>query len=132
MVRYKSISAVVVSIAIAFQAAAAQQHRPPAVPLVANDPYFSIWSMADHLTDQPTKHWSETAQPLVGLIRIDDHLYRWMGTMPRGYHGNAESPEVMKQTPPEPPPLHTRKNFLRPAFDWTLLSFRHYSLRTSM
>jgi hypothetical protein len=37
--------------------------RPPAIPLVANDPYFSLWSMADKLTDVPVKHWSEAAQP---------------------------------------------------------------------
>jgi hypothetical protein len=111
MVRYKSILGVVLSIAIVFQAARAQQHRPPAVPLVTNDPYFSIWSMADHLTDQQTKHWSEAAQPLVGLIRIDGHLYRWMGTMPRGYLGIAESPEPMQQISLELTPLHTHYKF---------------------
>ncbi len=53
-------------ILMAFGQAKAQQqgHRPPAVPLVVNDPYFSIWSMADHLTDAPTKHWAEAANLL--------------------------------------------------------------------
>jgi hypothetical protein len=95
----------------AFQSTLAQQHRPPAVPLVVNDPYFSIWSMADRLTDAPTKHWSEAPQPLIGLVRIDGHLYRWMGTLPRGYFGLPSSVEAMEQTSLEITPLHTRYKF---------------------
>jgi Domain of unknown function (DUF4965)/Domain of unknown function (DUF5127)/Domain of unknown function (DUF1793)/Domain of unknown function (DUF4964) len=95
----------------AFQSTLAQQHRPPAVPLVVNDPYFSIWSMADHLTDAPTKHWSEAPQPLIGLVRIDGHLYRWMGTLPRSYFGLPPSVEAMEQTSLEITPLHTKYKF---------------------
>jgi hypothetical protein len=66
-----------------FQAKSQEIQRPPATPLVAHDPYFSIWSTTDKLTDSPTKHWTGTAEPLNSIVRIDGKPYRIMGQDPR-------------------------------------------------
>ena len=87
----------------------ASAHRPPAAPLIANDPYFSVWSMADKLTDSPTKHWSEAAQPMTGLIRIDGKTFRWMGTQPR-QRPALPLIDPMRQDRLEITPLHTFYN----------------------
>jgi hypothetical protein len=83
-----------------YSAGAQQPERAPAVPLVVHNPYFSIWSMNDNLTDGPTRHWTGTPQALTGLARIDGHPFRYMGNVPRDV-------PAMKQVALTIAPTHT-------------------------
>ncbi|MDE6854761.1 MAG: DUF4964 domain-containing protein, partial [Muribaculaceae bacterium] len=59
--------------------------RLPSVPLLVNDPFFSIWSNYDTLNGGPTRHWSEREKAIDGLLRVDGVTYRFMGT-PNQYY----------------------------------------------
>lgn len=53
--------------------------RLPSVPIIANDPYFCVWSPYDKLYDGPTTYFSENRKELTGILRVDSMNYRLMG-----------------------------------------------------
>lgn len=68
--------------------------RLPAVPLVVNDPYFSLWSHHDKLTDGPVAYWysQDVEKPIDGLLRVDGTTYRFMGSEVKYVLGKALLP----------------------------------------
>ncbi|MEG0766718.1 MAG: DUF4965 domain-containing protein, partial [Clostridia bacterium] len=68
------------------------QTRLPALPLVVNDPYFSIWCAADCLTDADTTHWAGDEKPVRGVLTIDGEAYRFLGV------GDFPAMETVAQT----------------------------------
>eukprot|EP01112_Ceratiomyxa_fruticulosa_P018545 TRINITY_DN5948_c0_g1_i1.p1 TRINITY_DN5948_c0_g1~~TRINITY_DN5948_c0_g1_i1.p1 ORF type:complete len:601 (+),score=99.37 TRINITY_DN5948_c0_g1_i1:386-2188(+) len=53
--------------------------RPPAVPIVTHDPYFSIWTNGDVLYNQNTTLWDGQNKPFSGFIRVFGKTYRFLG-----------------------------------------------------
>ena len=52
--------------------------RTPSVPIVVSDPHFSIWSPYDKLMEGSTEHWTTAKKPLVGALRVDGKVYRFL------------------------------------------------------
>ncbi len=58
--------------------------RAPSMPLITVDPYFSVWSPADKLTDAVTEHWTGKPNTIVGTAEIDGTVYRFLGKLHDG------------------------------------------------
>ncbi len=87
--------------------------RPPAVPLVVHDPYFSIWSFGDKLAESWPRHWTGACAALCSMVRIDGKTYRIMGLEPK------ETP-AMKQLSVTVLPTCTIYQFTAAGVDLTL------------
>ncbi|HEX2950320.1 MAG TPA: DUF4965 domain-containing protein [Armatimonadota bacterium] len=87
--------------------------RPPAVPLITHDPYFSVWSGGDQLTDVTATHWTGTWNQLYGVVRIDGKNYRFIGERLIDF-------PVMRQTALEVRPTSTIYQFEAAGIQLTL------------
>lgn len=83
--------------------ARAEQHvkselRAPAYPLVTIDPYTSAWSFADELYEGSVKHWTGKDFPLIGALKVDGQIYRFMGMEDLDLHHLAPTSETAQWT----------------------------------
>ncbi|MBV9849754.1 MAG: DUF5127 domain-containing protein [Armatimonadetes bacterium] len=117
--RFLVTAALALAVAPSVRAADDAAFRPPAVPLVTFDPYLSVWSEADHLTDKNTQHWTHREHSLVSLIRVDGRAFRLMGDDPDAV---PALPQTGLQVTPtrsiyqfENPSVHVTLTFMTPA-----------------
>ena len=82
--------------------------RPPAIPLVVHDPYFSIWSMSDQLNTKRTEHWTGKPNRLSAYVRVDGKVFRIMG---RDGEKRNHPYSVLNQTSVEVLPTRTIYKF---------------------
>lgn len=97
--------------------------RAPAYPLITIDPYTSAWSTTDRLYDSQVKHWTGRDFPLMGTLRVDGELYRFMGA--EDIPMDALAPISYEQ------PWQGRYTFDAPAAGWEGRDFNDTSWKSS-
>ena len=85
--------------------------RAPAVPLITHDPMFSLWSFADKLTDDTTRHWTGVRQAMFGFVAVDGVIYEFLGRIHCLGERYATSYRKLPQTGCEVRPMTTVYTF---------------------
>ena len=88
--------------------------RPTAIPLITNDPFQSIWSFTDKLTDDHTRHWTGHSNSMFGVLFVDEKPFRFMG-MPDGCGDYCIKGEALEQISVDVRPTTTVYTFSHPA-----------------
>ena len=73
--------------------------RPPSVPVVSCDPFFSIWSGADVPTAADTGIWYGQKQPIRIVVELDGVGYRLMGAGAKWDSYNGSLQERLNEVP---------------------------------
>ncbi len=85
--------------------------RPPAVPLALANPDFSFWSFSDKLTEDTIRHWCGTKNNILGIIEVDESLYRFMGVAYSDNFFAEDRFDIMEQTSCKVTPMQTIYEF---------------------
>lgn len=96
-------------------------NRIPSVPLIVHDPYFSIWSPADHLNDAGTVSWTGKQMPIQGFVEIDGLKYVFLG--------NDDQYEKIKQIKQIIKPTQTNAVFATDTIEFTITFTQHFDLK---
>ncbi len=78
--------------------------RPPAIPLITCDPYFSVWAPHELLYAKCTEHWTGKTNGIEGNVTVDGESFRFLGCIRNKGH-------VIEQTEMDVDALSTRYTF---------------------